>query len=248
MPSHIRAPPPILLHNTIARTSLDNTYIPLVHIMQVPLLHTNWTSDYAYKAVAAATSRFSLYTLAVATLIHSPTLSVPHQTYSDYRHHETELDRCLAHFCADLHDYLTLKWDLTTRFAAAITALKICRQLVDPCERDSDGPSGWATTRRRNAYELSESIVLDSLVLSMLEMFEDLSLEERAFLASCPMKMCCPQSPTCGWSHHGTGPEETFGNNLKDLAWRAVERCGFIEHFPGDVVRLFGVEFDLGEH
>ena len=76
---------------------------------------------YEYQALASATTRFSLYTLAVTTLIHSPTLSVPRQTYSDYRHHETQLDIQLAHFCADLNCYLTLKWPLTTRFAAAIT-------------------------------------------------------------------------------------------------------------------------------
>jgi len=216
--------------------------------MQTPPIHPDWTEDHKYKAVAEATSRFSLYTLPVTTLIHSPTLKIPHQTYSDYRHHETELDHRLAHFCADLHDYLTLKWPLTARFAAAITALEICHLLTDPCDREPDSPSGWETTRGRNSYGLSDSIVLDGLVISMLEMFEDLSSEERAWLIAAPMRMCCgPQSATIPYSEFGTGPDQTFGNNLMNLAWRADGSCGMIQHFPGDVVRLFGGEFELGK-
>jgi len=200
---------------------------------------------YDYQALASATSRFSLYSLAVTALIHSPTLSVPRQTYSDYHHHEPPLDRRLAHFCADLHSYLTLKWDLTTRFAAAITALEICHQLANPCDDEETGPNGWTTTRGRHVYEISESIVLDGLVISMLEMFEDLTLEERKWLVEAPMRLCCPQSATIPYTHFGIGPEQTFGNNLKDLAWRVDAKCGDIEHFPKDVVRLLGRSSNL---
>jgi len=81
----------------------------------------------------------------------------------------------------------------------------------------------------------------------MLEMFEDLTTEERKWLVEAPMRLCYPQSATIPYTHFGIGPEQTFGNNLKDLAWRADARCGDIEHFPKDIVRLFGLEFELGE-
>ena len=79
----------------------------------------------------------------------------------------------------------------------------------------------------------------------MLEMFEDLTTEERKWLVEAPMRLCYPQSATIPYTHFGIGPEQTFGNNLKDLAWRVDAKCGDIEHFPKDVVRLLGRSSNL---